>query len=657
MVYQDLITLYDRLYMKTKTFKSLLSLAIVALFASSSWAAHLVGGEISYICLGNNDYQVKMRFYRDCAGGGAQLDDDVDFAVYDINNNLITVVTAPMAIRDTLSLDSIANNPCVSAPPGLCTEYADYIATVNLPPIAGGYVISHQRCCRNNSIANIMNPSSYGNTYTVQIPDNDVGCNSSPQFDDIPPIVICINRQLSLPLNVTEQDGDSLHFEFCDILAGGRATGGTGPCAAVTPNPPCPPPYNIIPFAAPFTPTQPLPTSAPLAIDALTGVITGTPNQIGQYVLGICVSEYRNGALLSTVRLDYQFNVANCIQTIVSDMVTPIEDPTILCDGLTVQFQSQSSNATTLLWDFGDPTTNADTSSLPNPTWTYPNVGNYTVRLIADPNLPCGDTSEVVFPITNIVRPDFLVDGIYCFEAQEVIFTPFGFYPNDATFEWTFGQDANIPTSSLKFPPPIEWSTPGKHYVSLKVNWSVCEVIVQDSVQISNLSVNVDAGPDQSANPGEPVHLSATNGVEYYWYSDHPIEISSAFAQFTSVIPQVGKDTIKMYVKVKDQLGCGGLDSMRIFIAQGEGSIINFISPDGDGLNEVFDIKEINPDNECEISIMNRWGTEVFTKRQYQNDWRGTDKGGDQLPDGTYYYILRCNGMVTHKAAITIIRP
>ncbi|MEY4460081.1 MAG: hypothetical protein RL429_70, partial [Bacteroidota bacterium] len=45
------------------------ALALLASFASS--AAHLVGGEITYTCLGSNQYQVKLRIYRDCFSGGA----------------------------------------------------------------------------------------------------------------------------------------------------------------------------------------------------------------------------------------------------------------------------------------------------------------------------------------------------------------------------------------------------------------------------------------------------------------------------------------------------------------------------------------------------------------------------------------------------------
>ncbi|MEZ4962470.1 MAG: gliding motility-associated C-terminal domain-containing protein [Saprospiraceae bacterium] len=74
----------------------------------------------------------------------------------------------------------------------------------------------------------------------------------------------------------------------------------------------------------------------------------------------------------------------------------------------------------------------------------------------------------------------------------------------------------------------------------------------------------------------------------------------------------------------------------------------NAITPNGDGMNDafVFDILLNNPPNafpDNEMVIFNRWGDEVFHAKPYLNDWRGTNNKGKDLPQGTYYYILRLN--------------
>lgn len=633
--------------------KLLFVLLITCTLGFNAQSAHLVGGEISYTCSGNNDYRIKLRIYRDCAGGGAQFDADVDIAVYDAFNNLVKEINIIKGPTVTLSA-SATGNPCESAPPSSCTEYADYIITDNLPPIAGGYTLTWQRCCRNNSIQNILNPGSEGNTYTVTIPDNDVGCNSSPQFVGAAPVVLCVNTPLNLALNIQENDGDSLHIELCDILK----SEGTNGCnnGGITPSPACPPPYNLITFTAPFTSTAPLPSAPAFAIDPQTGLITGTPNQLGRYVVGICASEYRNGVLLSTVRLDYQFIITGCVPNIVSDMVTPIENPDILCDGLTIQFTSESVNASDQFWNFGDPNSTMDTSSAQNPTYTYTLPGVYEVELIATSNNGlCKDTVSVSFDLRTPVEPKFQFQGQTCFEAQNVLFNVDGAYPPDATFTWEFGA-ANVPFFAGRTPPPIQWVIPGKHQIKLSVKAGVCTWVAIDSIEISDLTATVEAGPDQIIETGDILTLSASDGIGYYWWSDTYVEMSSRISQTTTARLEEA-DTLKFFVRVRDKFGCEGIDSLTVIVIDNEiKGPINFISPDGNGKNEVLDLSDINPKGDCFITVWNRWGVEVWSAQEYKNDWNGVDFSGNELPDGTYYYILRCDKIVQFKSAITIIR-
>lgn len=73
--------------------------------------------------------------------------------------------------------------------------------------------------------------------------------------------------------------------------------------------------------------------------------------------------------------------------------------------------------------------------------------------------------------------------------------------------------------------------------------------------------------------------------------------------------------------------------------------IPNGFSPNGDGVNDVFAIPFLDleyPD--ATINVFNRWGDEVwFSNGPYQNDWDGSRMNGEELPDGTYYFILEFN--------------
>ena len=91
--------------------------------------------------------------------------------------------------------------------------------------------------------------------------------------------------------------------------------------------------------------------------------------------------------------------------------------------------------------------------------------------------------------------------------------------------------------------------------------------------------------------------------------------------------------------------------------------VANTITPNGDGFNDsfVFDIirntpPEASPDNE--LIVFNRWGDIVFQMENYDNTWNGVNNQGADLPEATYYYILRLNigeGLII-RGDLTIIR-
>ncbi len=66
-------------------------------------------------------------------------------------------------------------------------------------------------------------------------------------------------------------------------------------------------------------------------------------------------------------------------------------------------------------------------------------------------------------------------------------------------------------------------------------------------------------------------------------------------------------------------------------------------SPNNDGVNDYFVVDGITNAPGKDLTIINRWGVEVFHSSDYQNDWDGKNKNGEDLPADTYYYILRVN--------------
>ncbi|WP_293306685.1 DUF7507 domain-containing protein, partial [Pedobacter sp. UBA5917] len=85
-------------------------------------------------------------------------------------------------------------------------------------------------------------------------------------------------------------------------------------------------------------------------------------------------------------------------------------------------------------------------------------------------------------------------------------------------------------------------------------------------------------------------------------------------------------------------------------------TIPNLFTPNGDGINDTFEIIGLNQYQANELQIVNRWGNEVFHAKGYQNNWTG-----EGLNEGTYYYLLRVkkansNEFEVYKGYITLIR-
>lgn len=162
--------------------------------------------------------------------------------------------------------------------------------------MAGGYTLAYQRCCRSGIIGNLADPLNEGMTITTTIPDPSLATeNNSPVFDNYPPTAFCMGIPIFFNHEATDADGDSLSYEFCNGIAGGSVYN-------PFPVPAASPPYEDVVYLFPFSGGYPFNTDPPLAINTITGLITGTPEAIGVFSLAVLVKEYRNGNLIGEHR-------------------------------------------------------------------------------------------------------------------------------------------------------------------------------------------------------------------------------------------------------------------------------------------------------------------------------------------------------------------
>ncbi len=469
-----------------RTLRKLLFVAVLALSAAGSvQARHIIGGVMTYRCISPGRYEFTLKVYRDCnCTNCADFDPTASIGVYRcVGSNCGNQTQSSAFMRRDVPLQSrgtvqAPTYPCL-IPPNVCVQEGIYQFTLDLPiSTTQSYHVTYQRCCRNVTINNIFNPDQLGATYTIEItPAAQQVCNNSPTFDSFPPTVICGGLPLSFDHSATDADGDQLVYEFCSPLVGGGNLldqFNYTTCAGAYPNPGCPPPYNQVTFIAPnYTPLAPMGGNPVVGIDPNTGLISGTPVNLGQFVVGVCVSEYRNGVLLSRVFRDFQFNVARCDPTVVAqiDADSVVNGQSFFvnaCGDTAITFNNtsfQQAFVTNFQWRF-NVNGNIVTSNQWNPTINFPGPGRYQGDLLLNPGTNCGDTARVFLNIFPSISADFSFAYDTCV-AGPVQFTDLSVSGSGtiSRWEWSFGDGQQSSARN----PAHTYRSPGNIPVTLTV--------------------------------------------------------------------------------------------------------------------------------------------------------------------------------------------
>lgn len=478
-------------------------------------ATHIVGGEMNYTCLGNNEYEITLTIFRDCYNGNpnAWFDDPASIGVFDANNNYLWQILVPLLNNDTLS--PVLTSECLVVPPDVCVHTTTYRTTVELPPISGGYQLAYQRCCRNYTIVNIIDPLDTGATYGVTISEEALeGCNSNPKFQQWPPIYICVNEPIVFDQSAIDQDGDSIVYRLCTPLTGADPD-------IPMPQPPNNPPYDPVTWVSPpYSEANMLngySGGAPLTINPQTGLLVGLPNTVGQFVVGICVEEYRDGVLISTTRRDFQYNVGVCGTT-----TAAFAAPAIQCGSLAVSFDNNSVGGNDFIWYFDLEDNPGATSTNANPVYNYPDTGLYTVMLISAPGAICADTAiQTVYLQNSTLNPALDYEVLSC--SDTVILQAFDL-SEDTFFEVESWQWSLNPGNQIFYEqnPQFVVTQSGIYNLSLQVTSSNgCSQEVSQTVELELIDETLTADT-LAVCGGETIFLNEVNNPNYtyQWLND-----------------------------------------------------------------------------------------------------------------------------------------
>ncbi len=184
----------------------------IALLSMTATAGHLLGGEITWECLGNQQYLFKLNLYRECGGSTALPSSYIlqtSHAVGSIPVNRVAIIDL------TMDCAGPSSGGCGNSQLYGRTELNRYEGVVTLPgsPPPTGWKFSFNMCCGPNGV-NLANPNSLVSLESTMYPSPSNSCNSSPIVPETPIHQITpINRSFSVKA-LRASDSDSLYYEF-----------------------------------------------------------------------------------------------------------------------------------------------------------------------------------------------------------------------------------------------------------------------------------------------------------------------------------------------------------------------------------------------------------------------------------------------------------
>lgn len=294
-----------------KKLYALLCLLTGLFSATDTFATHLVGGSMSYEYLGlqNNGryrYRITVKMYRDCAASSVEFDKEIDIGIY--NNNTSRTLSQVLTISQITEtqVDPPSGGSNCSFQPNVCIRQGIYQGLVDVPSSTVGYHLVFRRCCRNTQ-QNIID--DMGQTYYAFIPNTAIN-NSSPFFTEVPAPYICRNDLVSVYNTAKDKDGDSLVYELSTPWSGG---GKDQPIPELPSSMPgIPNSFSPVIYRTGYNFANPFGNAGTANIDSRNGVTSLQSPGLGRYSIAIDVTEYRNGVMISMIRLDIQMIVIDC---------------------------------------------------------------------------------------------------------------------------------------------------------------------------------------------------------------------------------------------------------------------------------------------------------------------------------------------------------
>ena len=322
------------------------------------------------------------------------------------------------------------------------------------------------------------------------------------------------------------------------------------------------------------------------------------------------------------------------------------------CAPLEVDFVADLINASNFIWYFGD----GDTSTVENPMHVYDTPGVYEVLLIGTDTSFCTGEAFTDTALTTVIVTE-LTEGAnagadqLCLgdSAQLGAAVVSGF-----TYSWDPPSGLDDPT----IPQPIATPTGLTEYVLTITTPEGCEDRDTTLVSVGIPLAAFDLEINQSCQ-GDSVQFMnlSESAFSYSWNLGN----QSSEASDPIILFEPGEGPLVTLIAYNIDGSCA--DTLTLDFTDGwpsQDSLVvsfpNVITPNGDQINDCFQPSFIGDLDACiEIKVFSRWGRLLYNSKKHGGTcWDGTQRTGDLVAEGTYYYIAKVRGM-DHAGYVMVI--
>lgn len=172
--------------------------------------------------------------------------------------------------------------------------------------------------------------------------------------------------------------------------------------------------------------------------------------------------------------------------------------------------------------------------------------------------------------------------------------------------------------------------------------------VTQSDIMDSNLTLTV-CSPLNLNTIADELNEDLDLKLSFYVLESDAKQSLNAIANTDKYL--ITKDREVLYIRLETNEGCADITTLTLEL--GDCDIQRGISPNGDKVNDSFELSHLNV---RKLTIYNRYGAEVYSRVNYTNEWEGQTNKGDELPTGTYYYMIERNDAESRTGWIYINR-